>query len=420
MSSQDKSKLNMRNKKLLIILTFSSVILLLFIIILGATSLYRINKAKKDLSANAAVSSTEDIDDTLISSMSSDEPSSTSTPTMTFASEPTMTPASEPVMSPTPEPTIAPTPEPTITPTPEPTPSLGPTPTPNAIPTSLATPAPTKAPTPTPKPKKKMPKLLSNPKGKRDEEGRLLQFKDLLEANSDVKGWIKDSTMDYVVLQSPKSDPEYYLFKDFFGDYYKAGSLFLDHRSSVETPTKNFVIHGHNMISTPEKMFHYLKFYKDVSYYKKHPIISFDTIYEEAEYKVFAIIKTTPKVHEDYFFEYRQSTFADASDFLNFVYQIRIRSLIIVDDVDINENDSLLTLSTCSYEVDNDYRTVVFARKIREGEDSKVNMSTVRINKNPLYCDDYYKQNGGKAPKLPATFEKALEKGLINWYNPPE
>ena len=263
-----------------------------------------------------------------------------------------------------------------------------------------------------------MPKLLSNPKGERDDLGRLLQFKDLLEANSHVKGWIKDSTMDYVVLQSSKNDPEYYLYRDFFGDYYKAGSLFLDPRSSVELPTQNFVIHGHNMISTPEKMFHYIKYYKDVSYYKKHPVISFDTIYEEADYKVFAIIKTTPKVRKDYFFEYRQSTFKDASEFLNFVYQIRIRSLIIVDDIDINENDTLLTLSTCSYEVDNDYRTVVFARKIREGESSKVDMKTVKVNKSPLYCDDYYKQNGGKPPKLPATFEEALEKGYINWYTP--
>lgn len=324
-----------------------------------------------------------------------------------------------PLTTNTPNPTLIPTIEPTIIPTTTPTETPSPTPTP--FPTPSPTPAPTKAPTPTPKPKKKMPKILPNSKNKRDDDGRLLQFKDLLAENDDVKGWIKEKggTMDYVVLQSPKSDPEYYLDKDFFGDYYKAGSLFLDHRSSVEKPTQNFVVHGHNMISTPEKMFHYIKFYKDVSYYKKHPIISFDTIYEEADYKVFAIIKTTPKVKKDYFFEYRQSTFSDALDFLNFVYQIRIRSLIIVDDVDINENDTLLTLSTCSYEVDNDYRTVVFARKVREGEDSKVDMKTVKVNKKPLYCDDYYKQNGGKAPKLPATFEKALKNGDIKWYKPP-
>lgn len=325
--------------------------------------------------------------------------------------------ASTPTLTPAPSPSYTPTPNLSTAPTTTPSPSTTPTPTPK--PTQA--PAPTKAPSPTPKQKKKMPKLLSNPKSKRGEEGILLQFQDLLAANSHVKGWIKEgSTMDYVVLQSSKSDPEHYLFKDFFGDYYKAGSLFLDLRSSVEKPTQNYVIHGHNMISTPEKMFHYIKYYKDVSYYKKHPIISFDTLYEEADYKVFALIKTTPKADKDYFFEYRQSTFEDSSDFLNFVYQIRIRSLITVPDVDINENDTLLTLSTCSYEVDNNYRTVLFARKIREGETSDINMKSVKVNKTPLYCEDYYIENGGKAPKLPATFEKALEKESIKWYDPPK
>ncbi len=396
MSGQNNKKFNWRDKKTLMILTSSIIIFLLCTIAFSTAVIYIVNKNRIDTSANAAESSVITFDDSVILPVPTREATNT------------------------PAPTATPTPSPTPTPEPTPTPMPSPAPTPTPEPTSSPTPSPTKAPTPTPKPKKKMPKLLSNPKGKRDEEGRLLQFKDLLEANSHVKGWIKDSTMDYVVLQPSKSNPEYYLFKDFFGDYYKAGSLFLDHRSSVEAPSQNFVIHGHNMISTPEKMFHYIKFYKDVSYYKKHPIISFDTLYEEADYKVFAIIKTTPKAKKDYFFEYRQSTFKDASDFLNFVYQIRIRSLIIVDDVDINENDTLLTLSTCSYEVDNDYRTVVFARKIREGESSKVNMKTVKVNKAPLYCDDWYKQNGGKAPKLPATFEKALEKGNIKWYKPPK
>lgn len=400
MSSQNKKKFNWPDNKTLIILFSSTIIFLLCAIAFTTAVILIVNKNDKDKSANAAESSVLSFDNSVILPVPSKK--ATKTPLPTATSTPTL------IITPTSNPTPTPIPSPTPAPTQASTPKLTPTP------------APTKALTPTQKPKKIMPKLLSNPNGQRDEEERLLQFKDLLAANNHVKGWIKDSTMDYVVLQSSKSNPEYYLFKDFFGDYYKAGSLFLDHRSSVEAPSQNFVIHGHNMISTPEKMFHYIKFYKDVSYYKKHPIISFDTLYEEADYKVFAIIKTTPKVKKDYFFEYRQSSFKDASDFLNFVYQIRIRSLIIVDDVDINENDTLLTLSTCSYEVDNDYRTVVFARKIREGESSKVNMKTVKVNKNPLYCDDYYKQNGGKAPKLPATFEKALEKGDVNWYNPPK
>ena len=134
--------------------------------------------------------------------------------------------------------------------------------------------------------------------------------------------------------------------------------------------------------------------------------------------KIFAVIKTTPEVNEDYFFEYRKSNFTDSSDFLNFVYQIHIRSLLVIDSFNINENDLLLTLSTCSYEVNNNYRTVIFARKVRNGENSSVDIDSVYINENPLYADDYYYRYGGEAPKLAATFEEALVNNEINWYTP--
>jgi|LSQX01.1.fsa_nt_gb sortase B len=115
----------------------------------------------------------------------------------------------------------------------------------------------------------------------KDELGRLLTFKNLLSENDDVKGWItiKDTNIDYVVMQSEVNDPNYYLHKDINKKYSKAGTLYLDIMSSVDNNTQNYVIHGHNMVSTHEKMFHYLLEYKDISYYKEHPIISFDTIY---------------------------------------------------------------------------------------------------------------------------------------------
>ncbi len=297
---------------------------------------------------------------------------------------------------------------------PAPTVAISAAPIPEEI---VPTPIPEEA-VPTPIPEEDSPTPTPDPN--RDEHGRLLKFKDLLAVNEDVKGWIKiDGTnIDYVVMQSDADDPDYYLDKDIEGKYSKAGTLYLDIRSSVEKNTQSYVIHGHNMVSTREKMFHYLLDYKDPDFYKEHPIISFDTIYEEGLWKIFAIIKATPKVDKDYFFEYRKSTFADSSEFLNFVYQLRIRSLLVIEGVDINENDQLLALSTCSYEVDKNYRTVIYARKVRDGEDPAVDVDSVYVNENPLYADDYYYNNGGKAPKLPATFEEALANNEINWYTP--
>jgi sortase B len=273
--------------------------------------------------------------------------------------------------------------------------------------------------TPIPQPVEATP----TPDPNRDAQGRLLQFKDLLAVNEDVKGWITipDTDLDYVVMQSDSDDPEYYLDKDINGEYSKAGTLFLDYYSSVDRNTQNLVIHGHNMISTPEKMFHEILDYKkkDLKYYKKHPLISFDTIYNTGKWKIFAVFITTPDMDKEYFFDYRKADFKDSSDFLNFVYQVRIRSLINADTVDINENDQLLMLSTCSYEVNENYRSVVAARKVREGEAAEVDVDSVTRNKNPLYAEDYYSRHGGEAPELAATFEEALANGDIKWYTPP-
>lgn len=253
----------------------------------------------------------------------------------------------------------------------------------------------------------------------RDDKGRLLQFSELLNENEDVKGWITipDSNMDLVVMQSDYSYPEYYLTKDIYRNYLKAGSLFLDKNSSVENGTQNLVIHGHNMTST-DNMFHYLIYFKELDYYRERPVFTFDTILKTGQWKIFSIFITNGTSKEEALFDYTKATFTDSSDFLNFVYQLRIRSLFQIDNVDINENDELLTLSTCSYEV-KDYRTVIVARKIREGEAPSVDVDSVTMIETPLYPYSWYYQYGGKAPpKLAPTFEEALEAGDINWYTP--
>jgi sortase B len=252
----------------------------------------------------------------------------------------------------------------------------------------------------------------------RDEKGRLLQFLELLKVNEDVKGWITipDSNIDYVVLQSDDEDPEYYLTRDIEKKELKAGSLFLDYKSSVEDNTQNLVIHGHNMTSS-DNMFHYLLNYKELDYYKERPVFTFDTIYQTGQWKIFAIIVTNGTSIKEPLFNYTRAAFKDSSDFLNFVYQLRIRSIYHIDTVDVNENDQLLALSTCSYEVKN-YRTVIIARKVREGEDTTVDVDSVTVNPEPLYPGSWYYRYGGKAPELTETFEEALNNGEIHWYLP--
>ena len=251
----------------------------------------------------------------------------------------------------------------------------------------------------------------------RDAEGRLLQFQTLLAVNNDVKGWITipDTNIDYVVLQSDQDNPEFYLSRDLYKKPFKAGSLFLDALCSVEHNSKNLTIHGHNMTST-DNMFHSLVKFKELAYLKARPVINFDTIYQKGQWKIFSVFLTNGSSMKEALFPYNRVDFRDDSEFLNFVYQVRIRSIYQMNSVDIREDDQLLTLSTCSYEVKN-YRTVIVARRIREGEDTQVDVSTITKNPEPLFPESYYYRYGGKAPLLEATFKEALAHGKIRWYH---
>lgn len=248
---------------------------------------------------------------------------------------------------------------------------------------------------------------------KYDEKGRLTEFTDLLEINSDVKGWIQipGTNIDYPVLKSSAEDPEYYLTRNLTKETDKMGSIFIDVNSNVEDPTKNLVIHGHNMTSS-DNMFHYLLKYNDLAYYRKHPIINFDTIYEKGKWKIISIFKANANITED-FFNYTRSSFTDDADYLDFIYQLRVRSLYNIP-VDINEMDSIITLSTCSYELDN-YRTVIVARKIRENETETVDVAQAVKNPAILYPANWYLTYGGQSPVI-TTFQTALKDGQITWY----
>ncbi len=249
-----------------------------------------------------------------------------------------------------------------------------------------------------------------------DSQGRLKEFSALLSVNEDVKGWltIDGTNIDYPVLQSGKDDPEYYLHRNINRQTDKAGSIFLDVNSSVENNTRNMVLYGHNMKSS-DNMFHYLIKYNDIDYYRQRPVITFDTLYQKGQWKIFSIFKADADINDD-FFNFTRAEFQDDADFLEFLYQLRVRSIYNLP-VDANEKDQIITLSTCSYELDN-YRTIIVARKVRENEDLQVPVENAGKNPSILYPASWYKNYGGTAPKT-SSFKEALEAGQIDWYSKP-
>jgi sortase B len=130
--------------------------------------------------------------------------------------------------------------------------------------------------------------------------------------------------------------------------------------------------------------------YKNLDYYKKHPIIEFDTIYEKNTWKIVACYITNGSTASDngYFFDF---TFNHCSDlcYEEYIEEIKKRSLYDTG-VDILPTDRLLTLCTCTYEY-NDARLLVIARMVRNGESTQVNTNLADYKTEPVkYPDSYY------------------------------
>ncbi len=249
--------------------------------------------------------------------------------------------------------------------------------------------------------------------GQQSSGGVLTDFKKLLEVNPDTVGWITipNTKVDYVVVKpSEDKDPEYYLYRDFYGNNTKYGTVFMDYRSNLDS--KNLILHGHHM--QDGRMFANITDYCDLDFYKKRPVFTFNTIYEKNQWKIIAVIKTSTLEKHGEFFNYLRGDFSTDYDFLNFIYDLKVRSIIDCP-VDINENDTLVTLSTCGYDFE-EFRFVVVARKVRDGESAGVDVSKADYSANPLYPDVWYSTYGGTPPKV-TTFQEAYNKGEIDWYD---
>jgi len=197
-------------------------------------------------------------------------------------------------------------------------------------------------------------------------EDRVLlpKYKILYEENSDLIGWIKieDTPLDYPVMQN-MGDNEYYLHRNYYEEYEYSGLPFLDLKCSLDPPTTNLIIFGHNMKS--DSMFSCLTKYIDEEYYFEHPIIKFDTLYEESEYQIVAVILSKVYMKSDDVFKFYQFVQADSEAEFD-EYILNMKKLSLYDTgFGASYGDQLLTLVTCNYHTDNG-RLAVLAKKVKD------------------------------------------------------
>ncbi|MCI5801153.1 MAG: class B sortase, partial [Oscillospiraceae bacterium] len=226
----------------------------------------------------------------------------------------------------------------------------------------------------------------------------LPKFAALWEVNPDLAGWlsIEGTQLSYPVVQT--GDNDYYLRRDFLQKHNKHGIPMVDYRVGLKEPSDNIVIYGHNM--KDGQMFGELLGYRNLDFYREHPVITFDSVYREAQYKIISVFITNAYEAQGPVFDYHNfiDAYGDSRTFGEFIQGVRVRSLINTP-VDVQQGDKLLTLSTCDYSF-KDSRFVVVARQLRPGESADVAVEQAQVNPNPVMPQAYY-QGEGEAPVSP-------------------
>lgn len=166
-----------------------------------------------------------------------------------------------------------------------------------------------------------------------------VNFNELLSKNSDTVGWIKveGTKVNYPVVQA--EDNSYYLNHAFNKSNNIGGWIFADYRVDFTEFGKNTIIYGHNMNN--KTMFGSIPsmLYNGYLSNSNNNYIKISTPSSNTVWKVFSIYTIEPEVY------YLKTNFK-SEPFSNFVTKIKSRSIYNFG-VDVNENDKILTLSTC-------------------------------------------------------------------------
>lgn len=245
----------------------------------------------------------------------------------------------------------------------------------------------------------------------------LPEYKEYYEQNNDMVGWLKleGTNVDYPVMHVEGFDPDkpvdlgevydknmYYLTRDFYKEDSRSGCVTADYRAhfTPDSRSANILLYGHNMSNGT--------FFRDVDkfnvnyygreYYDKCPVIQFDTLYEKGYYKIFAMMQVNVLEEDGEVFYYTFTyDFKNKQEFIDYYAQVLDRSMIYNPEIDLQYGDEIIALSTCDFTFgkSKDLRFVLFARRVREGEDPTVDVSKTVINPDPLYYDYRYSVTGG-------------------------
>ena len=162
--------------------------------------------------------------------------------------------------------------------------------------------------------------------------------------NPEVVAWVKvnNTNIDYPVVQTTNNS--YYLKHNINFEEDKNGWVFMDYRSDSNVISDNVILYAHNRYYSGV-MFGTLQNAMRYNWYTNpdNQIITLKTLYETLHYKIFSVYKVKTTL------DYLKVIFSDNDEKMEMFNTIKNRSIYDFN-VDLDENDKILTLSTCADE----------------------------------------------------------------------
>ena len=171
-----------------------------------------------------------------------------------------------------------------------------------------------------------------------------VNISELKETNPDIIAWITipGTKVDYPIAQHP-SDDEYYLKHGASGMYSSDGCPFIELCDSGSFLEFNTVVYGHNM--NDGSMFASLHDFEDESFFSDHRELYIYTEDHLLTYKIFAAVMFDDRRIPYYFDDNLES---DRTAFLQALSSdILADRSVVSNDVEVSEDNCIVTLSTC-------------------------------------------------------------------------
>ena len=190
-------------------------------------------------------------------------------------------------------------------------------------------------------------------------------FAELYVQNNDIAGrLVFEGMVDELVMQRNNT---YYLNHNADGSSSSSGAVFLDEAYRLQPPPENLLLRGRSTFAG-ELLAPLLRFQTDgIGFVQQNAIFRFDSLYEQNEYVIFAVIAASNIPGTPEYFPYgAYVAFTDDEQMLSFVASAKGRSLYDIP-VDVQAADQLATICLLNDGADG-ITTVLMARRLRTDE----------------------------------------------------